>query len=91
MSKTLYAALVATALIGAPLAAFAQQVQPYTQPYPQPYAQTPAAAAAVEPSQPAQPDYLNVWPQTREDGANPAVDADSYSPVFAGPRPSSAH
>jgi len=86
MYKTIYAALVGAALVSAPLAAFAQQVQPYAEPYP--YAQTPAVNAAVEP---AQPDYLNVWPPMRQDGANPAVDADSYSPVFAGPRPSSAH
>jgi len=84
MYKTMYAALVGAALIGTPLAAFAQQVQPYPQDYPaQP---APPAVAAPNPWA-----YSDTAPDTWVDFPASAAPVSEANPSFAGPRPSSAH
>ena len=92
MYKTVYAALVGAALVSMPLAAFAQQVQPY--PYPQDYSAQPTAQEQATPpvSAPTNPyAYSETAPDTWRNLRGYAAPASAANPSFAGPRPSSAH
>ena len=95
LHKLIHAALIGAVVVSAPVAGFAQKIPPRSHSSAVDEMHQPAAPYSA-PAAPAyegssQPDWLNTWPAMREDGANPAVDANSVSPVFEGPRPSSAH
>jgi hypothetical protein len=95
LHKLMRATLIGAVVASAPAAGFAQKIPPRSHPYSADEMHQPAAPYST-PAAPAyegssQPDWLNTWPAMREDGANPAADANSVSPVFEGPRPSSAH
>ena len=88
MYKPIYAALVGAALVGTPLAAFAQQVQPYPEDYSAPtMGQTTAPVSApIDPQA-----YSNSAPNTWGDFPGNTAPTSTANPSFAGPRPSSAH
>jgi hypothetical protein len=87
MYKTICAALIAAAVIGSPLAAFAQQEMPraYSQEYWPAMDQT--AAAPAFPAEGTSAVYN--WQGTTGYVNPPPVSGGN--PIFAGPRPSSAH